>query len=68
MPCMTRLLVLLAAVGLLVQTPGRPTLTISGAQFLLDGRPFQIISGEMHYFRVPREYWRDRMLKLRRWA
>jgi beta-galactosidase len=29
--------------------------------FLLDGRPFQMISGEMHYTRVPREYWRDRM-------
>lgn len=29
--------------------------------FLLDGRPFQIISGEMHYPRVPREAWRARM-------
>jgi beta-galactosidase len=29
--------------------------------FLLDGKPFQIISGEMHYPRVPREAWRQRM-------
>lgn len=29
--------------------------------FLLDGRPFQMISGEMHYPRVPREAWRQRM-------
>lgn len=29
--------------------------------FLLDGRPFQMISGEMHYTRIPPEYWRDRM-------
>ena len=31
-----------------------------GENFLLDGKPFQIISGDMHYARVPREYWRDR--------
>src|SRR5215213_11532384 len=29
--------------------------------FLLDRKPFQIISGEMHYPRVPREAWRQRM-------
>ncbi|MBS1512582.1 MAG: beta-galactosidase [Bacteroidetes bacterium] len=29
--------------------------------FLLDGKPFQMISGEMHYPRVPREVWRQRM-------
>jgi beta-galactosidase len=28
---------------------------------MLDGKPFQIISGEMHYARVPRAYWRDRL-------
>ena len=33
--------------------------------FLLDGKPFVIRSGEMHYPRVPREYWRDRMRKMR---
>ena len=39
--------------------------TTRGEQFLLDGAPFQIRSGEMHYPRVPREYWRDRMRKMR---
>ncbi len=29
--------------------------------FLLDGKPFQMISGEMHYSRVPKEAWRQRM-------
>lgn len=29
--------------------------------FLLDGKPFQIISGEMHPARIPREYWRQRI-------
>lgn len=36
-----------------------------GEHFLLDGKPFQIISGEMHYARVPRQYWRDRMKKMK---
>jgi beta-galactosidase len=29
--------------------------------FLLDGRPLQMISGEMHCARIPAAYWRDRM-------
>lgn len=36
-----------------------------GEHFLLDGKPFQIIAGDMHYARVPREYWRDRMRKMK---
>jgi len=35
--------------------------TLADSTFLLDGKPFQIISGEMHCTRVPRAYWRDRM-------
>jgi beta-galactosidase len=31
-------------------------------QFQLDGQPYQIISGEMHYPRIPRAYWRNRFL------
>jgi len=30
-------------------------------EFLLDGKPFQIISGEIHPARVPKEYWRHRI-------
>lgn len=30
-------------------------------EFLLDGNPFQIISGEMHPARIPVEYWRHRI-------
>ena len=37
------------------------TFGLADSTFLLDGKPFQIISGEMHYPRVPREAWRDRM-------
>ncbi len=38
---------------------------IEGDHFVLDGKPFQIISGEIHYARIPREYWRDRLKKAR---
>ncbi len=40
-------------------------LTIQNGQFAIDGKPFAIYSGAMHYFRVPREYWEDRLLKLK---
>lgn len=33
--------------------------------FLLHGRPFLIHSGELHYFRIPRPYWRHRLLQAR---
>ena len=39
--------------------------TIHDSQFLLDGEPFRILAGAMHYFRVPPAYWADRLLKLR---
>ncbi|MCD7738971.1 MAG: beta-galactosidase, partial [Lachnospiraceae bacterium] len=33
--------------------------------FYLNGEPFQIISGAIHYFRVVPQYWRDRLEKLK---
>lgn len=35
--------------------------SLGDSSFLLDGKPFQMISGEIHYTRVPREAWRRRM-------
>ncbi|XP_061736071.1 beta-galactosidase-1-like protein [Nerophis ophidion] len=32
--------------------------------FLKDGKPFQYISGSIHYSRIPRFYWKDRLLKM----
>ena len=36
------------------------TFKVADGQFQFDGHPYQILSGEMHYPRVPRAYWRDR--------
>ena len=35
--------------------------SLSKTDFLLDGKPFRIISGEMHPARIPKEYWRHRI-------
>ncbi|MHB1311178.1 MAG: glycoside hydrolase family 35 protein [Gemmatimonadaceae bacterium] len=44
------------------RTPvARHTFTLSPTDFVLDGAPFQIKSGEMHPGRIPAEYWRHRI-------
>lgn len=40
-------------------------LTYKVKQFYMDGKPIELLSGAMHYFRIPREYWYDRLLKLK---
>ena len=37
------------------------TFAIADGAFQLDGKSMQIISGEMHFARIPREYWRQRL-------
>ncbi|XP_022148250.1 beta-galactosidase 17 isoform X2 [Momordica charantia] len=36
---------------------------IDDDMFWKDGKPFQIIGGDLHYFRVLPEYWEDRLLR-----
>jgi beta-galactosidase len=38
---------------------------IGDEHFLLDGEPFRILSGALHYFRVHPDLWRDRIRKAR---
>lgn len=53
---------LVATMPALAAAKTQPHTFVAGhGQFLLDGKPFQIISGEMHYARIPRAYWRDRL-------
>ncbi|MGN0534714.1 MAG: beta-galactosidase family protein [Eubacterium sp.] len=40
-------------------------LEMRGRDFYLNGKKFNIYSGTMHYFRIPCEYWEDRLLKLK---
>ena len=43
----------------------RPRLEVLGDAFTRDGRPHQVVSGSVNYFRVRPELWRDRLLRLR---
>jgi beta-galactosidase len=42
-----------------------PSFHFEGPDFLLDGKPFQIMAGELHFQRIPKEYWKDRLIKAR---
>ena len=56
----TFLFLLLLAPGL-GHAQERHRFSLGQHEFLLDGKPFQIISGEMHPARIPREYWLHRI-------
>lgn len=54
----------LLALSLLLAMPAvaqTPRFEIKGEHFLLDGKPIVLRVGEMHYPRVPHEYWRQRL-------
>lgn len=38
---------------------------LDGGTFNIDGKDVQLICGEMHYARIPHEYWRDRLKRAR---
>uniref|UniRef100_A0A8C5EWW3 Beta-galactosidase-1-like protein 2 n=1 Tax=Gouania willdenowi TaxID=441366 RepID=A0A8C5EWW3_GOUWI len=40
-------------------------LSANSSQFTLERLPFRILGGSIHYFRVPRAYWRDRLMKMK---
>lgn len=54
-------LLALAIMSVPAMAATQPHFAVDGAQFRLDGKPFVIRSGEMHYPRVPRAAWRDRL-------
>ena len=62
---MKKLIVSLLALSLLgtfsYSQISKHTFAFDKANFLLDGKPYQIISGEMHPARIPAEYWRHRI-------
>lgn len=42
-----------------------PSFGTQGTQFVRDGKPYQILSGAIHFQRIPHEYWKDRLQKAR---
>jgi len=56
---------LLLAASFAAHAQQKHTFEIKDGQFRYDGQPTQIHSGEMHYARVPHEYWRHRLKMLK---
>ena len=59
------LLYLVAQYGLQISDSRSFTIDYENDCFLKDGEPFRYISGSFHYFRVPRFYWKDRLMKMK---
>ncbi|MDR3612709.1 MAG: beta-galactosidase [Candidatus Obscuribacterales bacterium] len=51
-----------------MNTEGQPTHTVmlDKRRIMIDGKPRLVLSGEIHYFRLPPGEWEDRLLKLKR--
>jgi len=60
---MKKLLTLLLAVLLLAGCAGNKSGTFEAGKntFLLNGKPFVVKAAEVHYPRIPREYWEHRI-------
>src|SRR5664280_733450 len=54
-------ILMLLATNTIQAQKGKHTFKLGTKEFLLDGQPFQIISGEMHPARIPEAYWRQRI-------
>ncbi|XP_068428733.1 beta-galactosidase-1-like protein [Clinocottus analis] len=54
----------LSVSGILVSGERSFSIDYKNNCFLKDGKPFQYISGSIHYSRIPRYYWKDRLLKM----
>lgn len=53
--------VFLLSMMIMASAQQKHTFVLTPDNFLLDGKPFQLISGEMHPARIPRAYWRQRI-------
>ncbi|MDQ2687042.1 MAG: beta-galactosidase, partial [Armatimonadota bacterium] len=44
----------------------RPFINVDGRGFMIHGKRVFIVAGELQYARIPREQWRDRLLRIKR--
>ncbi len=60
---MNRILIYLACLLLSVQLPARADSVFEAGQgaFMLDGKPFVVKAAELHYPRIPKPYWDNRI-------
>jgi beta-galactosidase len=48
------------------QSSATSTITYSGRSLTVNGKPTWILSGDVEYWRLPRELWRDRLTRVKR--
>jgi beta-galactosidase len=62
-PILLACLLVLCSLPLCAQkgVPAKHVFTTQGDHFTLDGKPFKVLSGELHYERIPRAYWHARL-------
>ncbi len=53
--------ILICLLSFYVQAQSSTSFEVKNGEFVLNGKPFTIYSGEMHYARVPKEYWSHRL-------
>ena len=58
---LTFAIIILAAISYSAYPQVKHTFAIANGNFLYDGQPIKIYSGEMHYERIPAPYWRHRL-------
>ncbi len=58
---LTFAIIILAAISYSAYPQAKHTFAITNGNFLYDGQPIKIYSGEMHYERIPAPYWRHRL-------
>eukprot|EP00928_Gymnodinium_smaydae_P016896 TRINITY_DN16409_c0_g3_i1.p1 TRINITY_DN16409_c0_g3~~TRINITY_DN16409_c0_g3_i1.p1 ORF type:complete len:674 (-),score=105.15 TRINITY_DN16409_c0_g3_i1:230-2251(-) len=62
----TRFLVLWLALAVsLIGSADAREFKIQNDVFMKDGQPFTLRSGDLHYFRIPPAYWRDRIQRMK---
>ncbi|MEX1827152.1 beta-galactosidase family protein [Luteibacter sp. CQ10] len=60
---MLKRVMLLASIAFASPVFANPPVTVEGTHFVRNGKPYQIISGDLHFQRIPRAYWSDRLRK-----
>lgn len=58
-----RLLVIIIAILPIAAVSQQTRFEVKEGKFMFEGEPVQLICGEMHYPRIPRQYWEDRIVR-----
>ncbi|XP_050429611.1 beta-galactosidase-like [Adelges cooleyi] len=66
LPPLLSMLTVTGALGAMLGS-SKPTFTVDykNNEFLMDGKIFRYVAGSLHYFRIPKQLWKDRIQKMK---